>query len=54
MGFGAPKVLAAFAVAVAALAAFVAAQARGAHPIVPFVMSLYLWQLRGCRRSERE
>jgi MFS transporter, DHA2 family, methylenomycin A resistance protein len=67
-------VLAAFPVAVAALAAFLAAQARGAHPMVPldlfrtravsvavvvgfafvvgyyglpFVMSLYLQQLRG-------
>jgi MFS transporter, DHA2 family, methylenomycin A resistance protein len=73
-GFAAPEVLAAFAVAVVALAAFLAAQARGAHPMVPldlvrsrtvsvavavgfafvvgyyglpFVMSLYLQQLRG-------
>jgi MFS transporter, DHA2 family, methylenomycin A resistance protein len=73
-GFAAPRVLAAFAVAAAALAVFVAAQARGAHPMVPpdllrsrtvpvalavgfafvvgyyglpFVMSLYLQQLRG-------
>jgi EmrB/QacA subfamily drug resistance transporter len=73
-GFTAPRVLAAFAVAVLALAAFLAAQARGAHPMVPlelfrhrnlsvavavgfafivgyyglpFVMSLYLQQLRG-------
>jgi MFS transporter, DHA2 family, methylenomycin A resistance protein len=67
-------VLTAFVVAVVALAAFLAAQARGAHPMVPlelfrstnvsvavavgfafivgyyglpFVMSLYLQQLRG-------
>jgi len=73
-GFTAPRVLAAFAVAVVALTVFVAAQARGAYPIVPldlfrsrtvavsvavgfafivgyyglpFVMSLYLQQLRG-------
>jgi MFS family permease len=73
-GFTAPRVLAALAVAVLALAAFLAAQARGAHPMVPlelfrsrtvsaavavgfafivgyyglpFVMSLYLQQLRG-------
>jgi MFS transporter, DHA2 family, methylenomycin A resistance protein len=74
VGFTAPRVVAAFAVAVVALAAFVAAQARGAHPMapldlfrsrtvavpvavgfafivsaygLPFVMSLYLQQLRG-------
>ena len=73
-GLTAPTVVVAFAVAVLALAAFVAAQARGAHPMVPlelfrsrnlsvavavgfafivgyyglpFVMSLYLQQLRG-------
>jgi MFS transporter, DHA2 family, methylenomycin A resistance protein len=73
-GFTAPRVLFAFAVAALALAAFLAAQARGAHPMVPlelfrsrtvsvavvigfafivgyfglpFVMSLYLQQLRG-------
>jgi EmrB/QacA subfamily drug resistance transporter len=73
-GFTAPRVVIAFAVAVVALVAFVAAQARGAHPMVPldlfrsrnvlvavavgfafivgyyglpFVMSLYLQQLRG-------
>jgi MFS transporter, DHA2 family, methylenomycin A resistance protein len=73
-GFAAPRVLAAFAVAAAALAAFVAVQVRGAHPMVPadlfrsrtvpvaavvgfafvagyyglpFVMSLYLQQVRG-------
>jgi MFS transporter, DHA2 family, methylenomycin A resistance protein len=73
-GLTAPRVLTAFAVAVVALAAFLAAQARGAHPMVPlelfrsrtvsvavavgfafivgyyglpFVMSLYLQQLRG-------
>jgi EmrB/QacA subfamily drug resistance transporter len=73
-GFTAPRVVAAFVVAVVALAAFVAAQARGAHPMapldlfrsrtvaipvavgfafivgyygLPFVMSLYLQQLRG-------
>ena len=34
-GFAAPKVLAALAVAVAALAVFLAAQARGKHPMVP-------------------
>jgi MFS transporter, DHA2 family, methylenomycin A resistance protein len=34
-GFGAPKVLTALTVAVAALAVFVAAQARGKHPMVP-------------------
>ncbi|RBY75795.1 MFS transporter [Geodermatophilus sp. TF02-6] len=34
-GFGAPRVLAAFAVAVLALAAFLAVQARGTHPMVP-------------------
>jgi MFS family permease len=72
-GLTAPQVVAAFAVAVVALAAFLAAQARGAHPMVPlrlfrhrnvsvavavgfafivgyyglpFVMSLYLQQLR--------
>jgi EmrB/QacA subfamily drug resistance transporter len=72
-GFTAPQVLAAFAVAAAALAAFLVAQAGGAHPMVPldlfrsrtvtvavavgfafvvgyyglpFVMSLYLQQLR--------
>jgi MFS transporter, DHA2 family, methylenomycin A resistance protein len=73
-GVAAPRVLAAFAVAVVALAAFVVLQARGRHPMVPaglfrsrtvsvaatvgfafvagyyglpFVMSLYLQQLRG-------
>jgi len=73
-GFAAPQVVAAFAIAAGALAAFVAAQARGAHPMapldlfrsravavpvvvgfafivgyygLPFVMSLYLQQLRG-------
>jgi MFS transporter, DHA2 family, methylenomycin A resistance protein len=73
-GFAAPAVLAGFTVAVVALAAFPAAQACGAHPMVPldlfrsrtvsvavaigfafvagyyglpFVMSLYLQQLRG-------
>jgi DHA2 family methylenomycin A resistance protein-like MFS transporter len=73
-GFSSPPVLAAFAVAVLASAAFLAAQARGVHPMVPldlfrsrpvdvsigvgvafvvgyyglpFVMSLYLQQLRG-------
>jgi DHA2 family methylenomycin A resistance protein-like MFS transporter len=73
-GFTAPRVVIAFAMAVVALAAFVASQARGAHPMVPldlfrsrnvsvavavgfafivgyyglpFVMSLYLQQLRG-------
>jgi DHA2 family methylenomycin A resistance protein-like MFS transporter len=73
-GFTTPRVLAAFAVAAVALAAFLVAQARGAHPMVPldlfrsrtvtvavavgfafivgyyglpFVMSLYLQQLRG-------
>ena len=34
-GFGAPRVLSVLAVAVAALAAFLLAQARGAHPMVP-------------------
>jgi MFS transporter, DHA2 family, methylenomycin A resistance protein len=73
-GITAPRVLAAFAVAVAALAAFVLLQARSEHPMLPltlfrsravsvsvvigfafmvgyyglpFVMSLYLQQLRG-------
>ncbi len=73
-GFAAPRVVSAFAVAVVALVAFLAAQARAAHPMVPldlfrsrtvtvavvvgfafivgyyglpFVMSLYLQQLRG-------
>jgi MFS family permease len=73
-GFAAPQVVAAFAIAAGALAGFVAAQARGAHPMapldlfrsravavpvvvgfafivgyygLPFVMSLYLQQLRG-------
>jgi MFS transporter, DHA2 family, methylenomycin A resistance protein len=73
-GFTAPRVVAAFGVAATALAAFVVAQARGTHPMVPpdllrsrtvavsavvgfafivgyyglpFVMSLYLQQLRG-------
>jgi DHA2 family methylenomycin A resistance protein-like MFS transporter len=73
-GFTAPRVVGAFAVAGLSLAAFLAAQARGAHPMVPldlfrsrtvsvavavgfafvvgyyglpFVMSLYLQQLRG-------
>lgn len=35
IGFGAPLVLGALAVAVAALAAFLLAQARGAHPMMP-------------------
>jgi EmrB/QacA subfamily drug resistance transporter len=35
VGFAAPTVLTAFAVAVVALAAFLAIQARGAHPMVP-------------------
>jgi MFS transporter, DHA2 family, methylenomycin A resistance protein len=73
-GLGAPRVLAAFAVAVAGLAVFLAVQARDAHPMMPldlfrsrsvvianvvgfafvvgyyglpFLMSLYLQQLRG-------
>jgi MFS transporter, DHA2 family, methylenomycin A resistance protein len=73
-GLIAPRVLAAFAVAVAALAVFLAVQVHGAHPMMPlelfrsravtiastvgfgfivgyyglpFVMSLYLQQLRG-------
>jgi MFS transporter, DHA2 family, methylenomycin A resistance protein len=73
-GFAAPQVVTAFVVAVVALAVFLTAQARGAHPMVPldlfqsrtvsvavavgfafvvgyyglpFVMSLYLQQLRG-------
>jgi EmrB/QacA subfamily drug resistance transporter len=73
-GFAAPRVLAAFAVAVIAFIGFLAVQARGAHPMVPlglfrsptvsvavavgfafvvgyyglpFLMSLYLQQLRG-------
>jgi EmrB/QacA subfamily drug resistance transporter len=73
-GFAAPRVVAALVIAVVALAAFVAVQARGAHPMapldlfrsrtvtipvavgfafivgyygLPFVMSLYLQQLRG-------
>jgi EmrB/QacA subfamily drug resistance transporter len=73
-GFTAPRVVAAFVVAVVALAAFLAAQACGPHPMapldlfrsrtvavpvavgfafivgyygLPFVMSLYLQQLRG-------
>jgi DHA2 family methylenomycin A resistance protein-like MFS transporter len=73
-GFAVPQVVTAFTVAVVALAAFLAVQARGAHPMVPlglfrsrtvsvsvvigfafiagynglpFVMSLYLQQLRG-------
>jgi EmrB/QacA subfamily drug resistance transporter len=72
-GFAAPRVIAAFAVAAIALAAFLTTQARGAHPMMPldlfrsrtvavsvavgfafvvgyyglpFVMSLYLQQLR--------
>jgi DHA2 family methylenomycin A resistance protein-like MFS transporter len=74
VGFTAPRVVAAFTVAVVALAVFLGAQARGAHPMVPldlfrsrtvavavavgfafivgyyglpFVMSLYLQQVRG-------
>jgi MFS family permease len=74
VGFAAPPVMSAFAVAVVAFAAFLTAQARGAHPMMPlelfrsrtlvisvvigfafivgyyglpFVMSLYLQQLRG-------
>lgn len=74
VGFTAPPVISAFAVAVVAFAAFLTAQARGAHPMMPlglfrsrtlvvsvvigfafivgyyglpFVMSLYLQQLRG-------
>jgi len=73
-GFTAPRVVAAFVVAVVALVVFLVVQARGAHPMVPlelfrsrtvtiavavgfafvvgyyglpFVMSLYLQQLRG-------
>jgi EmrB/QacA subfamily drug resistance transporter len=73
-GFAAPQVVIAFTVAAVALVAFVVAQARGAHPMMPldllrsrnvsvaiavgfafmvgyyglpFVMSLYLQQLRG-------
>jgi MFS family permease len=73
-GLGATRVLAAFAVAVAGLAVFLALQGRGAHPMMPldlfgartvvianvtgfafivgyyglpFLMSLYLQQLRG-------
>jgi MFS family permease len=71
-GFTAPRMIAAFTVAAVALAAFLAAQARGAHPMappdlfrsrtvavavgfafivgyygLPFVMSLYLQQIRG-------
>ena len=73
-GFAAPRVIAAFAVAAISLAAFLTAQARGTHPMMPldlfrsrtvtvslavgfafivgyyglpFVMSLYLQQLRG-------
>src|SRR5205823_10960056 len=73
-GFTAPSVVLAFVVAVVAAAAFVAVEARSAHPMVPlalfrsrnvsvsvavgfafvvgfyglpFVMSLYLQQLRG-------
>lgn len=73
-GFSAPQVVTAVAVAVAAVAVFLATQARSAHPLVPpdlfrsrtvtiavtvgfafvvgyyglpFVMSLYLQQLRG-------
>src|SRR5262249_7795568 len=34
-GFGAPRVLGSLAVAVAALTAFLIAEARGAHPMVP-------------------
>ena len=34
-GFAAPRVVAAFVIAVAALAAFIAAQARGPHPMAP-------------------
>jgi MFS transporter, DHA2 family, methylenomycin A resistance protein len=76
-GWAAPRVVTAVAVAVVALVAFLTAQARGAHPMVPldlfrsrsvtvavavgfafvvgyhglpFVMSLYLQQLRACRR----
>jgi DHA2 family methylenomycin A resistance protein-like MFS transporter len=74
VGFTAPQVIMAFMVAVVALAAFLVAQARGAHPMMPldlfqsrnvsvamavgfafmvgyyglpFVMSLYLQQVRG-------
>ncbi|WP_433172462.1 DHA2 family efflux MFS transporter permease subunit [Actinoallomurus sp. CA-150999] len=74
VGFAAPRVIVAFTVAATALAAFLTAQARGAHPMMPldlfrsrtvavsvavgfafvvgyyglpFVMSLYLQQLRG-------
>ena len=73
-GFSAPQVVGAFVVAIVAFVAFVVAQARGAHPMVPldlfrsrtvsvasgvgfafivgyyglpFVMSLYLQQVRG-------
>jgi MFS transporter, DHA2 family, methylenomycin A resistance protein len=74
VGFAAPRVIVAFAVAAMALGAFLTAQARGTHPMMPldlfrsrtvavsvavgfafvvgyyglpFVMSLYLQQLRG-------
>ncbi len=73
-GFAAPRVITAFAVAAVALGAFLASQARGAHPMMPlelfrsrnvavsiavgyafvvgyyglpFIMSLYLQQVRG-------
>jgi MFS transporter, DHA2 family, methylenomycin A resistance protein len=78
-GIASPRVLAAFGVAVVALAAFTVLQARGQHPMVPlelfrsrtvtvavsagfafmigyyglpFVMSLYLQQLRGLSALE--
>ena len=74
VGFAAPRVVLAFAVAIVAFVVFLVAQARGAHPMVPldlfrsrtvsvattvgfafvvgyyglpFVMSLYLQQVRG-------
>jgi MFS family permease len=37
-GFSAPRVVAAFVVAVVALGAFLASQARGAHPMVPLAL----------------
>ena len=40
-GFAAPRVLAAFAIAAAALAAFAVIEARGAHPMVPPALFRY-------------
>ena len=37
-GFSAPKVIAAFVIALAAIAMFVAAEARVAHPMVPLTL----------------